>query len=208
MRGDVLLVLGADLVEGAIVNPGEHLVGGQPHPRERLPDDCTVLQVTALVVTRRKQCPVRGGEQIRIFVADDDASPQGEDPGVLLGLLPDGGLSLLHVRLPQREREKGDVPVGTGRETNQNVFMCVAGERATVIPGNREGDRIHVAGNTRAVPGVPAETHGCSGAPLPPAPTAFHRGSHRSCPWPLSIAGGPSFHATRLIGYFPYHDGG
>ena len=69
-------------------------------------------------------------------IAIDDL--QGDDAGVLLGLLPHRRLALLDVGLTERERQERDVPVGAGPQAGHDVVVDDAGARAAVVEGQAE----------------------------------------------------------------------
>src|SRR5471030_941833 len=100
------------------------------HPLDHL----WIFEVQALVVTGREQVEVDAGKRRREVVADDDASLQREDAGVLLRLFPHSRLTFGDVCLAEREREEPDLPVSSGRKAGQDVLVRVAGEGAAVVP--------------------------------------------------------------------------
>ena len=143
------LVLGTNLLErGAVFDGREHLVGVDAVAYEYVADDVRFAQLEAVVVAGGEEVAVHGEELLGEAVTNHDAGLQGDDAGVLLGLVPHIRVALTDVHLTEREGHEVHVPIGAGLQRGQKVFMGIAGEGTAVIPGH--GERQAHAGSNPA----------------------------------------------------------
>ena len=134
-----------------------------PDGLEGAPHGLGIAEVAALVVAEGEERLVGVEEQLGLLVADHDAGLEGEEPGLVLGVVPDVRLALGHVGLAEGEGHEGHVPRGAGPERLDHVFMGVPRERAAVVPGDGEGAAVgvggghgHVGANAPARLGIPS----------------------------------------------------
>jgi hypothetical protein len=76
---------------------------------------------------------VHSRKPVTELVTDDDAGLQGDDPAVLLRLVPHIRRALGDVDLAERERHEMTLPVGPCGDAGEHVFVGVAGERTEAL---------------------------------------------------------------------------
>ena len=91
-----------------------------------------------MVVAKGEQGDMGVEELIGIPVAHDDADFAGEQVTGVLGVVPDRGAALFHVRLVQREGEELHLERRPGLKGSDEMLVGVAGEGTAVVPIDRE----------------------------------------------------------------------
>src|SRR6185437_7795046 len=136
----------------ALGDLGQHLGRRYPGGVQDGADHRRVLEVLAPVVAGGEQPPVHRREPVGEPVPDHHPRLQRQQAlhlgRVVLGL-PDRWLPFGHVVLHQRERGERHLPGSPGVEAGQQVLVGVAGERAQVVPGDRERRQCHGCANRR-----------------------------------------------------------
>src|SRR5215218_4739938 len=136
------------------VHLGPHRVDVDADALEHRRQVAAVLDLSRRAVAVLVDRVVGVDELVGLGVADGQRGLQGDDAGVLLGLLPHRRLALFDVGLAERERQERHVPVGPRPERRHDVLVHDAGPGAAVVEGQAELSR-HGDVNRRAAAMIP-----------------------------------------------------
>jgi hypothetical protein len=103
--------------------------------RQRL----SVTKVAVASVPKFVESVVQLDERVRLVVAHGDSDLQSEKPGIGFGGVPHIGHAGFDVGLSETEGDEGDIPICSTPQSMNDVVMCDASVRASVIPRDGKG---------------------------------------------------------------------
>jgi hypothetical protein len=134
--GDAGVLVADDGSRPSRVDLGEDGVGVGATTTERADDDVSVSQVVGVVVAGAEEGVMDGAEFVGEPVTDHDSRGQGQEVGLVGGIVPSRGSTLFDVGLVQEERHEPDIPAGTFGEPGEEVLVGITGEGTAIIPGH------------------------------------------------------------------------